>query len=155
MGNVSKLFADAPRREPMIGRASAAREYWPMARVADMDLLMMRMARVNVLLTGPDALVQNVLDVLLPDLAMPLRTWRPAEQLELPRAGQRGTMILRHVGGLTPDDQVRLLEWLDMTAGRIQVISTTSSPLLPRAETGAFLHTLYYRLNTIYVDVTT
>jgi DNA-binding NtrC family response regulator len=35
------------------------------------------------------------------------------------------------------------------------VVSTTSAPLLPRVEAGEFNATLFYRLNTVCVDVTT
>jgi len=37
---------------------------------------------------------------------------------------------------------------------RIQVVTTSAEALLPLVTNGAFLATLYYRLNVIYVDVT-
>jgi transcriptional regulator of acetoin/glycerol metabolism len=54
---------------------------------------------------------------------------------------------------LTLEEQRRLLEWLQETAGRTRVVSTTSAPLLPLVEDGVFLDTLYYRLNTVYVEL--
>jgi transcriptional regulator of acetoin/glycerol metabolism len=51
-------------------------------------------------------------------------------------------------------EQIRLLEWLALAAGRTQVISTSVAPLFPRVQAGSFIDTLYYRLNTVYVDVT-
>jgi transcriptional regulator of acetoin/glycerol metabolism len=54
-----------------------------------------------------------------------------------------------------PADQCRLLTWLEMSGGRIQVVSTTTSPLLPLVESGVFHDTLYYRLNVVCVDLTT
>jgi transcriptional regulator of acetoin/glycerol metabolism len=33
-------------------------------------------------------------------------------------------------------------------------VSTTPAPLLPRVESGKFIDTLYYRLNTVCVDAT-
>ena len=62
-------------------------------------------------------------------------------------------MILREVGALSVDDQHRLLEWMDLTGGRTQIVSTTSTPLLSRVRAGGFLEALYYRLNTVCVDV--
>jgi DNA-binding NtrC family response regulator len=50
---------------------------------------------------------------------------------------------------LALDDQQRLLDWLQECDGRARVISTTSATLLPLMESGAFLHALYYRLNTV------
>jgi transcriptional regulator of acetoin/glycerol metabolism len=33
------------------------------------------------------------------------------------------------------------------------VISTSTTPVMPRVQSGAFLDMLYYRLNTVCVDV--
>ena len=63
-------------------------------------------------------------------------------------------MILQDVGALTDGDQHRLLDWLDRTPGRTQVVSTTPAPLYPRVQAGAFIDRLYYRLNTVCMDVT-
>jgi transcriptional regulator of acetoin/glycerol metabolism len=57
------------------------------------------------------------------------------------------------VGALPLDAQIHLLEWLAAAIGRIQVVCTTPAPLLPQVRAGAFIDTLYYRLNTVYVDV--
>ncbi len=62
-------------------------------------------------------------------------------------------MILHDVGALTLEEQCRLMVWLQETAGGTRVVSTTSAPLLPLVEVGAFLDTLYYRLNTIYLEI--
>jgi hypothetical protein len=62
--------------------------------------------------------------------------------------------VLRDVHGLTPADQLELLDWLELAEGRTQVVSTSSTPLLPRVHSGEFIDTLYYRLNTVCVDVT-
>jgi hypothetical protein len=154
MENSSKLFAEATRRSTWIDPVPQSREYWPMARAAHMDLQLMRMPRVNLLLMGPDNVIQNVLNALLPNLRASIRYWCPGEPLVLPLGAQPGSLILRDVGALTPEDQIRLLVWLESTAGRTQVVSTTSSPLLAQVEAGAFLDTLYYRLNTMCVNVT-
>jgi transcriptional regulator of acetoin/glycerol metabolism len=52
------------------------------------------------------------------------------------------------------NNQLQLLDWSARTQGRIQIVSMTSVPLIPRVQIGAFLDTLYYRLNTVCVDVT-
>ena len=46
-----------------------------------------------------------------------------------------------------------LLRWLERATGRTQVVSTTSTSLLPRVQDGTFVDTLYYRLNTVCLDV--
>jgi hypothetical protein len=129
------------------------REDWAMARDALMDLQLARMPRVNLLLIGADGVTQNALNMLLPGLRTPIETCRASERLALPSSTQAGTMILRDVDALTTDDQHRLLNWLELCVGRTQVVSTTGSPLLSRVEEGGFLDTLYYRLNTVCVDV--
>jgi transcriptional regulator of aromatic amino acid metabolism len=62
-------------------------------------------------------------------------------------------VILQDVGALTRADQHRLLDWLDDAAGRTQVVSTTPAPLWPRVQAGAFIDRLYYRLNTVCMDM--
>ena len=116
------------------------------------DWLLARAAGVNLLLLGTDG--SSIPDLLRPNIDEPIASWSPGERLVLPPAVRTRTMVLREVGMLGHADQLRLLEWLDAAAGRIQVVSTTSSPLLARVETGAFLDSLYYRLNTVCVDLT-
>jgi DNA-binding NtrC family response regulator len=65
-----------------------------------------------------------------------------------------GTLVLREVGQLSPADQCRLASWLEASGGRMQVISTTTSPLARRVDAGSFLDSLYDRLNVICVDIT-
>jgi transcriptional regulator of acetoin/glycerol metabolism len=62
-------------------------------------------------------------------------------------------MVIQDVDMLTTGEQRRLLEWLDGANIRTQVISTASTPLLARVEARTFNETLYYRLNTTYIDL--
>jgi transcriptional regulator of aromatic amino acid metabolism len=65
-----------------------------------------------------------------------------------------GSVILLDVASLVPDQQAELLRWLNEGAGRydVQLASTSSEPLFPLVEAGAFDATLYYRLNTIRIE---
>jgi DNA-binding NtrC family response regulator len=94
-----------------------------------------------------------VLQTLVQDPEEPVASWCPGERLVLPPAARAGTMILKDVGALAPEDQHRLLDWLEAAAGRTQVVSTTPATLLPRVEAGTFIEQLYYRLNTVCVDM--
>ena len=115
----------------------------------------MGMPRVNVLLIGIDGMVWNILKTLLPDLREPVTTWCPGDPLVLPPVGTIGTLILHDVGAMAHNNQLQLLDWSACTQGRIQIVSMTLFfPLIPRVQMGAFLGTLYYRLNTVCVDVT-
>lgn len=129
-------------------------DHWRLARAAHVDLLLMGMPRVNLLLIAPDGVVRFVLESLLLDLQEPIARWRAGERLVLPSTEGSGTLVLHDTNALTADDQLRLLSWLERAEGRTQVVSTSSIPLLPLVHAGRFIDTLYYRLNTVCVDVT-
>lgn len=118
----------------------------------DSDLV--RATRVNLLLVGPDDVTRDVVDALSPGLRQPVVVEHPGNPLVLAPTERVETMILHDVGAFGLADQSRLLEWLEGAGGATQVISTASSPLLPLINTGAFLDTLYYRLNSLYFEVT-
>ena len=154
MGNPPQVFAGTPPAGMPLPHGSRLPDHWRMARAAHVDLLLMGMPRVNLLLIAPVGVVQFVLESLLLDLQEPIAEWHAGERLALPPADQGGTLVLHESSSLTRDDQVRLLEWLERADGRTQVVSTSSSALLPRVQAGTFIDTLYYRLNTVCVDVT-
>jgi Sigma-54 interaction domain len=154
MDNSTQVFAGSPLAGGQLPHGSKLPDHWRMARAAHVDLLLMGMPRVNLLLIAPDGVVRFVLESLLLDLHEPIAQWRPGERLALPAADDSGTLVLHEASSLTPDDQLRLLDWLEQADGRTQVVSTSSTPLLPRVHAGTFIDTLYYRLNTVCVDVT-
>jgi Sigma-54 interaction domain len=154
MENPAQVFGEPPQAGGLIPPSSTLPDHWRMARAAHVDLLLMGMPRVNLLLIAPEGVVRFVLESLLLDLHEPIVRWRPGESLTLPRADEGGTLVLQDVGAMTTDDQLRLLDWLERAEGRTQVVSTSSGALLPRVHSGSFVDTLYYRLNTVCVDVT-
>jgi hypothetical protein len=111
------------------------------------------MPRTNVLVVGGSEATRIVLDMLRLDLRGPVLKWRPGQPLELPTRGRAATMVLEDLTRLTDDEQVRILRWLDEVVGQIRVVSTTTVPIWPRVARGEFNDVLYYRLNTVYVDV--
>jgi len=117
------------------------------------DLLLTGMPPVNLLLTGRHAAIQIVLEMLLRDSDQTVSTWYPGERLVLPRNPRAGILILHEVGQMSPVEQVQVLEWLERGVERTQIVSTSSTPLMPRVESGAFNDILYYRLNTVSVYV--
>jgi transcriptional regulator of acetoin/glycerol metabolism len=117
------------------------------------ELVEMGMPRVNLILVGPRSVTQDLLELLLPDLHSPIATWFPGERLVLPPQAHAGTMIFYDIGNLGHDDQLRLLDPLWSGRWQAQIISTSSTPLLPRVHAGTFDDTLYYRLNHVYMDL--
>lgn len=112
-----------------------------------------RMPPLNVLLTGGHGATREVLAGLLREVGGPILAWYPGERLILPRHPRVGTMILHEVGMMCEEDQLRLVEWLENRRRRIQIVSTTSAPLQYKVEAGSFNDTLYFRLNTVRIDL--
>jgi hypothetical protein len=109
--------------------------------------------RVNLLVTGPDDLTNVFVKSLRSYIRNPVVVLRGGESFALPSAPV-GTLFLADVGALTGDEQLRLHEWLEERPGETQVISMSATALMPMVAAGSFLEGLYYRLNTIYIDVT-
>jgi len=158
----SSKFAGAPRRatvrddrdpEHPRGGSEPAPERTRAGGVEE-ELRLVEQHRVNLLLMGRAEIVRPMVDALAARFHQPVGTWSPGERLVLPPAERTGTMVINDVGALGLQDQIQLLEWLGSACGRTQVVSTTPAPLLPRVESGKFIDTLYYRLNTVLVDAT-
>ena len=109
--------------------------------------------RTNVLVVGNPEATRIVVDMLRLDLRGPVVRWRAGQPLDLPSPAYAATLVLDNVAHLTTDEQFRVLRWLDDVKGRIRVVSTTSDPLWPRVQVGVFNEVLYYRLNTVFVDM--
>jgi len=107
--------------------------------------------RANALVVGSAPSTEAVLLALEPLLLDPLTLWQPASPLTLPERG--GTLVMRNVGQLSATAQATLVEWFGRDTFDTQVISTSPVPLYPLVEQGRFSDTLYYRLNTVYVEL--
>jgi hypothetical protein len=153
MSTPSKVYAAARRTPPVAGDAHGASDHDSF----DQGLEVLQLAekhRVNVLLMGSNDLVHRVMAALHERFAEPVARWSPGEQFVLPPVEEGGTVLLNDVGSLQIQEQIQLLEWLTSAHGRTQVVSTTPVLLLPRIKAGAFIDTLYYRLNTVCLDGT-
>jgi hypothetical protein len=128
-------------------------EDWRLAREAHKDLETVAARPANLLLTGPAGTIRIVLEMMWLELREPILKWRPGQPLELPSPAHAATLVLHDVSELTSDDQQCVLRWLDHAAGGTRVVSTTAVALWPRVKAGAFNDVLYYRLNTVCVDV--
>ncbi len=152
MENVSKAVAAAPNAHTLDRRL---RLVPPSVRESDANLLFERTPRTNLLLIGGSKRVLKAIEILLPNLHEPITVWLPGSQLVLPPIAT-GTLILHEVGALELDDQYRLHAWIERAQGRAHgthIVSTSEASLLPRVHAGVFLDTLYYRLNTVYIDI--
>lgn len=108
--------------------------------------------RLNVLLTGRETEVEDVLARMLMQMAPPIARWEDVSSIAHGAEALR-TLVVRDLGSLPPEQQQLLNDYLDAWKGSVQVISTTPRSLLTRVERGAFIERLYYRLNTICLDL--
>ena len=153
MENRSNLIFDRNGGIPGPSTILQIREEWQLARQAHKDLQVAGMPQTNLLLIGSPGATRIVMEMLWLELREPIVTWRPDQPLELPAPGRASTLVLHDVDELSHDEQQQVLRWLDETAGRIRVVSTTRTSLWPRIKAGAFSDTLYYRLNTVCADI--
>ena len=106
----------------------------------------------NLLLTGPADVADGFVKSLRPHLQDPVVILRAGQPFALPSTPV-GTLFLADVGALTSEEQRRLHEWLEERSICTQVISTWATSLMPMVAAGSFLEALYYRLNTIYIEI--
>lgn len=106
--------------------------------------------RSNVLIVGPDSAIEAFFLAAADDLLKPVRRLSAAH---LPPKGA-GTVVLTDLTTLDDNQQQKLLGWLDQSAmGGTQVISIAPRPLITPSTPPAVRLDLYYRLNTIYLEL--
>jgi len=97
------------------------------------DSEILRTARVNALVVGADDVVDEFVAQLQPCA---------------------NTLVIRHVDRLSPSQQQQLSCRLERPSEAPQrVLATTAVPLFELVTAGLFLEVLYYRLNTVLVDL--
>jgi len=119
------------------------------------DLQVSSMPRTNVMVVGNAEATRIVVDMLRLDLRGPVVKWRAGQPLALPAPGSCATLVLENLTRLTDEEQIHMLRWLDDVRGKIRVVSTAGVPVWPRVQNGQFNEVLYYRLNTVFVDMGT
>lgn len=107
--------------------------------------------RTNLLVSGPAEALTAFVQMARSEMLEPIRS--AASVLPQALDGAR-TLILTDVGALDGHNQQRLIGWLDELENReIQIVSLTSVPLFSLVERNAFDARLYYRLNTIFLEI--
>jgi hypothetical protein len=108
--------------------------------------------RPNALIMGAADAVEQCLAALLPHLDSPVCLG--VLDTVLSSADEVRTCVIRDVHELSEDQQQRLSSWLEQAANRrVRVVSTTTLPLFQLVVAGLFREALYYRLNTVLLDI--
>ena len=118
------------------------------------ELNILKTAGANVLVVGPHETVELLLTELLPHLESPIFCGtRDIDALTSSTDTMR-TVVIRDVDGLSASQQQRLSCWLEHApAAPVRIVSTTTVPLFELVEAGLFPDVLYYRLNTVLLDL--
>jgi hypothetical protein len=132
-------------------RRSLARRVRPALAILD-DWHLLTASACNALLVGPARITRRCMEKLRPQLDVPIVTIHPGAP-PLPPGEAVSTLILKDVAVLSPEEQQRLFEWLSRSPRRVRVISTSAVPLMTMVSQGSFLESLYYRLNTVFVNL--
>jgi hypothetical protein len=114
---------------------------------------LLRVRHPHVLVVGPQASIAPALAQLRPHLRGPLAHWWPAVASEPPQA-TTGVLIIWDVETLDPEQQRRLLMWMDGGGAKVQIVSIAERPLFPLVWRKGFLDDLYYRLNMVCITLT-
>ena len=120
-------------------------------QLSDELLGILARAHPNVLLIGPQAITERAIGALRHHVRLPIVTWSPREGRPLPTEGL-GTLAIPAVDTADVAQQLDLCVWREARA-RVQVLSSSVTPLLPLVTHGVFLERLYYMLNQLYIDL--
>lgn len=150
-GLFSRVSPDTARYTSMVPRKDDSSDWFLVYR--DLDLA--RSHKANLLVVGTERLALSLISSLVADVNSDFMIRCRDGLLPLPRtSSQSGIVVLRDVDALKQEEQLRFLDWLHSAGKRIQVVSTASEPILGLVAARAFDASLYYRLNTIYIDLT-
>lgn len=107
----------------------------------------------NLLIGGSREATTSALDALRDVFRPVIVNWAGGSALSMPPLSGARTLILRDADLLSPEDQQRLLAWLKQDSRSVQVVATTTRPLVELVESANFDATLYYALNVIYITL--
>ena len=132
------------RRDPQaIGRSA------PSPHLLPEDWRVLEHWHPNVLIAGTEPATTVVLGELRAVLRASITYW----QADRPPVDAPETLIVRDLSRLSPTEQRRLLDWLQVNDGDTQIVSVTPVSLLELVEDGSFDAALYYALNVMYFDL--
>ena len=109
--------------------------------------------RLTLMLVGAPSTTGSFIARLRPWLVNPIAEVECSDDLTLEHLETYRTVIFYDIDRLPTRAQEQLVKWLDRVARHTQVISTANRPLMPLVTSGDFTDALYYRLNTVYIEL--
>ncbi len=106
----------------------------------------------NVLVCGEQPFIEAFLDALKRETSRPIRRCANTRSLLVSKIAA-GTLVLDDPSSYDETDQRALLAWLEHDGLEVQLITTTRKPMFDLVQAGRFLDTLFYRLNTIHIEL--
>jgi hypothetical protein len=159
MENSSQLFTDTSRlmeddRYPLPPQAHSAseRHFMKASSARQSEWTILRTSPVNGLLVGSSDLTAAAVAEMEKSLRQPLTWWSPDQGIDLPDLTS-GTLVIRDVDDLDARQQEQLVRWIALHAPGIQLLALAREPLFESVSDGRFSAALYYRLNTVVVEV--
>ena len=118
----------------------------------DGEWQLIQAARRNVLIIGASPAILRLLSARLAELSGPLAEWTAG--MPLPSPGIPSTVVIWDAASMLGAEQRAWFDWLNQDVSRrCQIIATTSRSIFPLVAAGQFLDLLYYRLNTILLNL--
>jgi hypothetical protein len=132
-----------PETERLMSEAlSSCEEEWTILRTSS----------VNALIVGALHLAAAAVAGMHTSLRQPVVWWDSSQAPEPPEL-TAGTLVIRDVDRLEAEQQARLLRWMGLRRPAVQVLALARTPLIARVVDGRFAPELYYRMNTVLVEV--
>ena len=121
-------------------------------RARELSWSLLRTTQVNALLVGPCQLTEGVVARIDRYARQPLVWWTPEEAVEVPQV-VTGTLVIRDIDRMALAQQERLTQWIGAEGAGVQVLALARLPLFARVRDKRFSAALYYRLNTVVIQV--
>ena len=121
--------------------------------VDSLDWAAIMEAKPNVLICGDSTFIGSFLQVFSDHCAPPLRRIAHSGALGFLSHIDKGTVLLENADRYKVPEQKIVLDWIAYAGAGIQVITTTGNPLFDLVEQGQFLDSLFYRINTVYLEL--
>lgn len=116
---------------------------------------MLRSVRPNILVIGGADFVASAVSALVAALPGPV-SYLPPNAPPPPSDDDAEMLVVPDVSSLSQDRQREWVRWLsDADVRHPQIVATSEVPVYPLVKSDQFSGVLYYRLNTILLDVQT